>query len=572
MNLLRNAGFTLLAVSGILFLNSCGIKKMIKDSGKISYTVTPDPLELHGDSVRITVNGVFPQKYFHKKANLSVTPIVRYSGGEKPLKELTLKGEKLEGGGQSISYTEGGKFSVSDRFLYVPGMENAEVILKATATYKNKSTELPEVKIAEGTIVTPLWLQKDYQVMAAGDKFDKNPTVTQKSNLYFLVDSWEVRGVELKSDETENMYRFIDRAAKDSSEFVRLDVYGFASPEGELERNSKLSDNRAEEGAKLIMNRFKKAKIKGYEKKEGFYNKITSNYEDWDGLKNMLSSSSINGKDAALSIINTVNDPEAREQQFRELASYDPIYEAYFPKLRRAEINLVTKLRVRTDDQIRAMAISSPDSLGMEELMYGAGLQSSMDDKFKVYQFFARRFPEDFRGFNNMGTIYFMQGKITEAKAEFEKANRVAAKNNMIQNNLGAVSAVTGDRKAAAGFFSAAGNNKETVYNQANLAVANGKYSEAVSSYGNACTFNAALAKLLAGNNSGATQTLDCSSDKETAAGHYLRAVIAARSGNKDGVVSNLGKAIAADAKLKAKAKSDKEFKKFSADLSGILN
>jgi hypothetical protein len=76
----------------------------------------------------------------------------------------------------------------------------------------------------------------------------------------------------------------------------------------------------------------------------------------------------------------------------------------------------------------------------------------------------------------------------------------------------------------------------------------------------------------LAGNNSGATQTLDCSTDKESAAGHYLRAVIAARSGNKDGVLSNLGKAIAADAKLKAKAKTDKEFKKFSADLSGILN
>ena len=126
MKLLRSVGFTLVTVSGMVFLNSCGIKKMIKDSGKISYTVTPDPLELHGDSVRITVNGVFPAKYFHKKANLSVTPVVRYNGGEKSLKELTLKGEKLEGSGQSISNKEGGKFSVSDRFLYVPGMENAE--------------------------------------------------------------------------------------------------------------------------------------------------------------------------------------------------------------------------------------------------------------------------------------------------------------------------------------------------------------------------------------------------------------------------------------------------------------
>ncbi len=572
MNNIQRLALFGFALVGISAFTGCGIGKMIKNAGNISYTVSPNPMELHGDSVKVSVNGVFPPKYFHKKASVVVTPVVKYRGGEKVLRDLNLSGEKLDGGDQRIIYSEGGKFSITDRFLYASGMENAELVLRAKINFKRKTTDLPEVKIADGTIVTPLLLQKDYKVISAEDIFDKNPTVTQKQNLYFLVDSWEVRNVELQSDETMNMNRFIDKAAKDGSEFTQLNVYGFASPEGELDRNAKLSANRAEEGEKLIMARFKKNKLKGYADKEGFSNVVATDSEDWDGLRKMLSGSSINGKDAALNIINTVNDPQAREQQFRELASYDPIYSEYFPKLRRAEINLSAKLKVRTDEQIKTLSISAPDSLGMEELLYGASLHSGLNDKFKVFEAFARRYPEDFRGFNNMGAIYFEQGKYGEAQAEFEKAGRIASKESMIQNNLGAVAAVRGDRKAASGFFTNAGGSKEVSYNQANLSVASGKYAAATSSYGDVCSYNAALAKLLAGNASGALQTLDCSSDKESAEGYYLKAIIAARGGNKSGIADNLSKAISKDAKLKERAKNDKEFLKYSSELGTVLN
>ncbi len=556
----------------MLSVASCGIKKMIKDAGKITYEAKPNPLELHGDSVKISISGNFPAKYFHKKAILTVTPVVKYNGGEKELKSIILRGDKVEGAGQNITYTEGGKFSVNDQFLYVNGMDKAEVILRTTAQYKSKTTNLPEVTIAKGTIVTPLLLKKDYQPSFATDKFDKNPTVTQKSNIYYLVDSWEVRNVELKSDESDNMNRFIDRAAKDGSEFVKLDIYGYASPEGELSRNSKLSENRADEAYKVILSQFKKAKLKDLEKREGFYNKITTDYEDWDGLKKMLQTSSISGKDEAMKVITTISDPEAREAEFKKIASFDPIYEAYFPKLRRAEINLVAKIKTRTDDQIRAAALASPDSLGMEELLYGSTLLDSDDDKLKVYQAYARRFPEDFRGFNNMGVIYVKQGKINEAQQEFEKASKVAGNNALVQNNLGVVAAMKGDRKAASQFFAAAGSTTEAAHNKGNLAVAAGKYADASTNFGSECSYNAALAKLLSGNASGATQTLDCSSDKDSAEGYYLRAVIAARSNNKEGVVSNLTKAISAKSNLKDKAKSDMEFAKYATELAGILN
>lgn len=539
---------------------------MVKRAGDVTYEVSPNPLELHGDSVKITVNGTMPTNYFHKKATVTVTPVVKYKSNEKELKNIVLKGDKVEGSGQSISFKEGGKFTVTDRYKYLDGMENSEVVLKAVIKHKNKETVLPEVKLAEGTIVTPLLLQADYKPVTAADKFDKNPTVTQKSNIYYLVDQWDVRPVELKSDEMNNMYRFIEKAAKDSSEFLRLDIYGYASPEGELKRNAMLSENRADAAYRVMNDRFNRAKLKNLTKREGFYNKITTNYEDWDGLKQMLQSSEMTGKEQAINIINTVNDPEVREQQFRELASYDPIYQTYFPKLRRAEINLVTRLKTRKDDKILALSSTAPDSLGMEELLYASTLTEDENARFKIYENYARRFPEDYRGFNNMGVIYLKQGKLNEAQSEFEKANRISPNQIVVQNNLGVVAAIKGDKKAAESFFASAGNGPEVTYNKANLEVAKGNYSAAVSGYGNACSFNAALAKLLAGNASGATQTLDCSVEKDSARAHYLKAIIAARAGNKDEAIRHLQSSFAADKSFKNKARTDKEFRAMMDD------
>jgi tetratricopeptide (TPR) repeat protein len=569
---LMKAGL-ILAISGsVLFVTGCGIQKMIKKAGSISYEAKPNPLELHGDSVKITVTGVFPAKFFHKKAIVMATPVVKYAGGEKELKSVTLRGDKVEGAGQNIRFTEGGKFTYTDQFLFVKGMEKSEVILRATAQYKSKTTNLPEVSIAKGVITTPLLLKPDYKAIIAADKFDKNPTVTQKANIYYLVDSWEIRNIELNSDESENMIRFINRASKSGSELSSMEIYGFASPEGELSRNSKLSDNRADEAYKVMLARFNKAKLKGLDKKDGFYKKVVTDFEDWDGLKQMLQSSTLNGKDEALNIINTLGDPEAREAEFKKIASFDPIYDAYFPKLRRAEINLVARIKTRNDEQIYKLALETPDSLGMEELLYASTLVFTNSDKLAIYKAFSRLFPEDYRGFNNVGAMYVSQGKINEAQAEFEKAQKIAGDNATIKNNLGVVAAMKGDRKTASNYFDAAGSLAEVNHNKGNLQVAAGKYSIATSSYGSECSFNAALAKLLSGNTAGATQTLDCSDDKDSAEGFYLRAVIAARSSNKEGVVGNLTKAISSKPELKNKAKSDMEFEKFSADLAGVLN
>jgi tetratricopeptide (TPR) repeat protein len=163
--------------------------------------------------------------------------------------------------------------------------------------------------------------------------------------------------------------------------------------------------------------------------------------------------------------------------------------------------------------------------------------------------------------------MYIKMGKLNEAQSEFEKAGKVGGNTASVQNNLGVAAAMRGDKVAAAKFFGAAGSSAEVAYNKGNLDIANGKYSSAVSNYGSACSFNAALAKVLNGNPSGALQTIDCSESKDSAEAFYLKAIIAARGGDQAGVTSNLAKAIGMKPELKEKAMKDVEFSKMNLNL-----
>ena len=43
---------------------------------------------MHGGEVDVTVDVNYPAKYFNKKAVVTLTPILRYEGGEKELSHL----------------------------------------------------------------------------------------------------------------------------------------------------------------------------------------------------------------------------------------------------------------------------------------------------------------------------------------------------------------------------------------------------------------------------------------------------------------------------------------------------
>ena len=167
------------------------------------------------------------------------------------------------------------------------------------------------------------------------------------------------------------------------------------------------------------------------------------------------------------------------------------------------------------------------------------------------------------------GAVAYMQGNVSKAKTNLEKALNVKD-NSKTKNNLAGVAMSQGDRATAKKMLSQVKDKSaEVSYNNAVIMILEGKYSTAATSCGSEASFNKALAQLLNGNLDDASKTLSSSKDKDSADGYYLKAIIAARSNaGVDAVVSNLKSAISKDKKYKEKAAKDREFIKFMSDAS----
>jgi tetratricopeptide (TPR) repeat protein len=274
-------------------------------------------------------------------------------------------------------------------------------------------------------------------------------------------------------------------------------------------------------------------------------------------------------KNLVIRVLEMHKDPQTRETEMQNMGkTFSYLDKNVFTKLRRSEIIVSYDLTGYSDEELKAVSMATPDSLDIEELLFTATLTDDLNEKLRLYNVAIKNYPQDYRGHNNAGGILYMQNKMTEAKASFEKANSLQD-NAISKNNLGAVAGMSSDRaKAKQLLGQAKGAGNEVNYNMGILQIQDGKYPEAVTNLGSESSFNKGLAQLLNGDASGAVKTIDGSNDKDSGLGFYLKAVAAARQNQLDGVVNNLKSAIGKDSKWKNKAANDREFLKYNAEAS----
>jgi tetratricopeptide (TPR) repeat protein len=219
-----------------------------------------------------------------------------------------------------------------------------------------------------------------------------------------------------------------------------------------------------------------------------------------------------------------------------------------------------------TDEQITALANSKPDTLKLEEILYAASLTNDMNEKVRIYQIAAKNFPNEFRPKNDLGYVYLQMGKTADAKASFEAAKAIE-NNDAVKNNLGAIALMDGDlAKAEELFTSAMGAGDVVNYNLGIIKIKQANYPAAVNYFGNKPSFNAALAQLLNKDTDKALSTLGELGESKDAMVYYLKAVAGARGGKEEIVLTNLRRAVELDSSLKAYAKKDAEFLKYTAN------
>ena len=550
------------------------LSKMAKRASEVNYSVVPNPMEMHADSIEIEVKGSFPTKYFNKKVSANIIPVMKYGDKEKEFKSFTLSGELSEVDGTKIKYEEGGSFTHTARIPYEDGMHKAELHLKVEGAYKSAKKILNSDKVADGTNITPKLVRNEDKPILGKDNFQRDVPVNYSADIHYLVNRSEVRSTELREDDIKGLKDFIKKGVEEEHIWKNVQVQAYASPDGEISLNENLANQRAASASKAVKGELRRNKI-DEAKNESFYNNVGKG-EDWDGFKTAMEASQIQDKNLILRVLEMYSDLSKREEEIKNLAAtYVEVADKILPQLRRSQITLNAVLKSKTDAEISALASSAPDSLKIEELLYAATLTNDMNQKLAIYQSVSKVYPEDWRGPNNVGYIFVMQNKLNEAKAEFEKASKLNINNAAVNNNLGVIERLNGNVDKALEYYkSAEGTAPEVSENLGLVHIIKGKYDEAASYYNSTKTFNASLAKLLNGQIDDAAKILNETEDKDAAHSAYLRAIIEARNNNNDSMISNLKAAVAGDASMKAKAKDDVEFIKFwnNSDFQAVVN
>jgi tetratricopeptide (TPR) repeat protein len=546
------------------FMGSCDL---VKD---IEYTVTPNPIEQHGDTCTLRINGKFIEKGLHKKALVEVTPVLVDKDGttERAFKTEFFKGEKAAGNG--IVVPKAGKSFTYNSQIACECGEFATSELKIKILPKKGTKEKEEIltdKIADGVVHTPCLLISDDKVIFGTDNFVRVTQHTENAVINYQKGKSNVRNPELKDQDIVDLTNWITTSmANPKIVMNKVGIMSYASPEGELTKNEGLASDRANSAMAAMKNIFKKATFAPGQE-DAFYNLMPKG-EDWEGLKKLIQASDHEDKQIIISVAEMNNNDAKREAEIKTLAhTYKFLEKDIFPQLRRSQIALGYDLNGLTDEELLQWSTAKPDSLNLEEILFTANtLVDDLNEKLRLYKVAEKNNPDDWRAANNVGYIYMLQNKIDDASTQFEKAAGLG-NDPIIKCNLGVIARLKGNiSKAEELFNEGLSAGKECKYNLGLVYIKKGDYGSAIDKMGSYQTFNTALAKYLNGDTSGAIADIDASDDATSGAGYYLKAVVGARTGDKAMMTSNLKSAIDADGSWKAKALVDAEFVKYFED------
>ena len=595
----------MIAVLGLFMFSSCGGPgKMAKHPENVTYKVSPEVLELVGNKVSFTVDATVAPKYFDKKAVVVLFPEVKHAEGNTMLEPLIVVGEKGKSLGYPvISKKNGGSVSYKGAFDYVLAMEASELNVemfvmsikefekitnpKSYSSYTSVKKADHAVKLADGVVITSSRIQNNEQPALVPHGYEKVTKVSKSAYYYYSIGS-----SNYSTYFGNNKDATTKKAIADLKEFIQLGwvidnitVNGWASPDGEIKFNNRLSEQRA-----LVVKKiWEKDKVFG---KTPPAISIFGNGEDWEGYTNSIQSSTFPDKAAAMAVVTdySSNDKEGRQRAINALTRKYPTMNAtILDPLRRAVITVTCLEPKFTDEELASFAILDPSKLeeqGVQyassidkihevsccvlkeaEMLYAATLYpNELDKQLAIYKNVMQQFPESAAGYNNAAAVALLQGDNEAADRWLRKAAELNGNAPEIQNNLGILAARQGDFTEAMIYYNKAKSLPEGQYNIGLTEIRNGNFTQAQGMLNsNSCTYGLALAQLANKKTDETINTLGCITHK-TADVYYLSAVAYARKGDKANLASNLKDAIAANPALRDTAQKDREFIKYFKD------
>lgn len=546
-------------MSGMLLLSGCN--KKLGQFQSSFFTTVPTPLETVGENVPGTVKGSIPAKFMVKNAKVTAVPVLQWSTGagtsEAMAQPVVFQGENVRANGQEVSWVNGGQVQIPFTIAYRPEMAKSDLYLDFNVEQKGKTYKLPRVKVGYGVVATStLASAQSVTPAVAKDNFQKLITEKYSADIHFLINQANIRTNQVdKADYIDLNKKLMEANKAANQEIAGISISSFASPEGSLEFNTKLAEQREKNTTSYMEKQLKKDAITEF-------GELTSQFtpEDWEGFEKLVEKSNIQDKDLILAVLRMYPDPVEREREIRNMSAvFNELAEQILPQLRYSRVMATINTIGKSDQELVKLFNTDPKALTVDEMLYIATLTNDNMKKMEVYNRTAEQFPNDYRAFNNLGDTQYVAGDYSGAVANWQQALRLNPQAKETAMNMGLVAMMNRDSAKANELIGAAAGVPESADALGTYFLSQGEVQKAINAFGDINTNNAAVAQILAKDYTAANRILDrvAAPDGTT---YYLKAVAAARTGSNSAALQNLQKAVKMDKSLLKRAQNDLEF------------
>ena len=248
--------------------------------------------------------------------------------------------------------------------------------------------------------------------------------------------------------------RIIESMRTDSLLTVKsIVVKGYASPDGYMGDNFRLSQNRAQAFVSHLIRR-----------NTNLSRLITSQGvgEDWEGLRQAVETSNLNDRDRVVEAIDGISDIARRKTTIKKLSggrTWRMLSDEFFPVLRRNEYTIQYEVRGFNAEEAKTYVWSRPQLLSLNELFMAARLYAPTSQEYKdIFYIASRMYPdseisqfnagameiengaydmaisrlirmETPKAWNNLGVAYWHKADYKRAREYFVKAREAGLKN-----------------------------------------------------------------------------------------------------------------------------------------------
>lgn len=191
--------------------------------------------------------------------------------------------------------------------------------------------------------------------------------------------------------ELEKIRSMVETVQTDEGTSIKgITITGYASPEGSLTLNRRLSEGRAKALQAYLQERYQLS---------GSLYTVRFGGEDWQGLRSQVAASDMAARNEVLAVLDGTDSREVQKSRLKKLndgSAYRSMLSDIYPKLRKVTVAVDYQVRNFDLDEAKEIARTRPQNLSLEEMYLVANTYEQGSDDFNhLFDTAVRLFPDD---------------------------------------------------------------------------------------------------------------------------------------------------------------------------------